>query len=129
MHVMGIPLLRGRQFDSQDRENAPEVAIVNRRFAEEYMPNEDPVGKQIKFGLPNGPAPWITIVGIAGDVERSDFFSEMSYRIVPIIYRPATQQSGDSMSVFVRTRNDPNGLIGMMQREVQSLDARVPVHD
>src|SRR5262249_2958685 len=74
LSVIGIPLLRGRQFDSRDHENATQVAIINQRFAAEYLPNEDPIGKQIKLGRPNSESPWVTIVGLAGNVERGDFF-------------------------------------------------------
>jgi predicted permease len=129
MRVLGIPLLSGRLFDSGDHENAGQVVIVNQKFAEQYFPNEDPIGKQFKFGLPAGQSPWLTIVGLVGNVERGDFFSEMSYRIAPIAYRPITQMSGERISLVLRTRIDSNDLAAVVQREVNRLDARVPVHD
>jgi predicted permease len=129
LRVIGIPLLRGRHFDLRDRENAEQVAIVNQRFAEEYFPNDDPIGKQVKFGLPSSPNPWLTIVGVAGNAERGDFFKEMGYRIVPIIYRPIMQRSGPAMSILLRTKSDAKGFIGPIQTAVKSLDARVPVNN
>ena len=128
LRVLGIALLRGRQFDSRDIENREQVAIVNQRFAEEYFPDDDPIGKQIKLGLPASPNPWFTIVGVAGNAERGDFFKEMGYRTVPIVYRPISQRSGPAMSVLVRTKNDAKTLAGPIQRAVKAVDARVPVN-
>ena len=129
MAVMGIPLRQGRQFNSGDHENAAQVAIVNQRFADEYFPNGDALGKQLKIGLPNGPGAWLTIVGLVGNVERGDFFKEMGYRIAPIVYRPLAQSSGPGIVVVMRTRVDSKDLASLVHEEVSRLDARVPVHD
>jgi predicted permease len=129
MPVMGIPLRQGRQFNSGDHENAAQVAVVNQRFADEYFPGGDALGKQLKVGLPNGPGPWLTIVGLVGNVERGDFFKEMGYRIAPIVYRPLSQSSGPGIVVVMRTRVDSKDLASRVHKEVSRLDARVPVHD
>jgi putative ABC transport system permease protein len=127
LRLLGLSLLRGREFDSRDRGNAEQVAIINQKFAEEYFPNVNPVGKQMKLGLPARPNPWSTIVGVVANAERGDFFMEMGYRIAPIVYRPITQRSGPSMSLLIRARGDPKGLIAAIQSAVKMLDARVPV--
>ena len=127
LRLLGLPLLRGRQFDSRDRENAEQVAIVNQKFAEEYFPNEDPVGTQIKLGLPASPTPWSTIIGVVANAERGDFFKEMGYRIAQIVYRPITQRSGPSMSLLIRTKGDPKDFIAAIQSAVKMLDPRIPV--
>jgi predicted permease len=129
MRVIGIPLLRGRQFNSGDHENSAQVAIVNQKFAEEFFPNEDPLGRQIKFGLPNSQNPWLTIVGIVGNVERADFFKEMGYRVPPIVYRPISQRLAESAWLLIRTRNDSKDVASLIRREVNVLDTRVPVDD
>jgi len=127
LRLLGLPLLRGRQIDSHDRESAQQVAIVNQKFAEEYFPNEDPIGKQIKLGLPASPNPWSIIVGLVGNAERGDFFKEMGFRIAPIVYRPMTQSSGAAMSLVIRSKGDPKTLATSIQHTVKMLDARVPV--
>ena len=48
-HLMSIPLLKGRQFTGHDNENAPDVIIVNARLAKELWPDEDPIGKQVRW--------------------------------------------------------------------------------
>ena len=64
--AMQIPLRAGRLFDTRDREGAPRVAIISRALAERYFPNEDPIGKKLKFF---GDEPW-TIVGVAQNVKH-----------------------------------------------------------
>ncbi len=45
--TMGIPLLRGREFDSRDRPDSPPVIIINQTVATDYWPDEDPIGKRM----------------------------------------------------------------------------------
>jgi predicted permease len=127
--AMSVPLLRGRELDSRDREENEPVALVNQRFVDEYLAGQEPIGARIKIGLEAGPNPWLTIVGVAGNVERSDFFNEMSFRVVPIVYRPVQQQPPRSLMLLIRTRTDLTDLGAMVRREVAALDARVPLHD
>src|SRR5258708_25704039 len=67
-HTMRIPLKRGRAFTTQDRQGAPATAIISEGAARTMWPNEDAIGKHIKFGSPNDKKPWMEIVGIVGDV-------------------------------------------------------------
>jgi MacB-like protein len=80
--TMGIPLLRGRAFDRDDREGSQLVAIINENAARKYFPNEDPVGKRIKLGG-SANAPWLTIVGVAGNIKSITLFNEMAYESLP----------------------------------------------
>src|SRR5262249_54471244 len=70
LQTMGIPLRQGRYLDAHDNERALPVAIVNETMAREYWPNVDPIGRRFKLGDPADDVPWITIVGIAGDVRQ-----------------------------------------------------------
>jgi putative ABC transport system permease protein len=65
--ALSIPLKRGRFFDEHDGVNAPQVALVNASFARTFFPNEDAIGKRIRyFGFDRSPQ-WLTIVGIVSD--------------------------------------------------------------
>ena len=66
--TLGIPLLRGRAFDSADRAGSPAVAVVNLAFARMYFPGLEAIGRQIRRTA--GPST-ITIVGVVGDVRRA----------------------------------------------------------
>jgi putative ABC transport system permease protein len=51
--TLGIPLLRGRDFDARDRMGSPLVTIISETMARRYFPGENPVGKRLKHGGPH----------------------------------------------------------------------------
>ena len=57
VQTLGISLLRGRSFTETDKEDAPLVAMINQRLANQFFPNEDPIGKRFMFGHPNTERP------------------------------------------------------------------------
>ncbi len=119
--AMGIPLLRGRAFTNQDREGAAPVAIVSKSMADEYFPNEDPVGKRIN--ITKGADLWREIVGIVGDVklfalDKDNFVQS---------YGPFAQQPFDTMTFVVRTDRTQAGLGNALRREVYAVDRGQPV--
>jgi predicted permease len=69
--AMGIPLLRGRYFTDADKAGAQLVVIVNRALAQHYWPDQDPIGKRLRVGIPEMKTPWLTIVGEVADVKLS----------------------------------------------------------
>jgi predicted permease len=66
--TFGIPIVRGRGFSAEEEAEARPVAIVSRALAARFWPGEDPIGKRVKWGIEPSSAPWMTIVGVAGDV-------------------------------------------------------------
>ena len=66
--TFGIPLIRGRNFTREEQYENRLVVIVSKDLADRYWPGEDPIGKRLKWGIPSSPAPWQTVVGVAGDV-------------------------------------------------------------
>jgi putative ABC transport system permease protein len=125
--TMGIPLLKGRDFDERDTRKATPVIVVNEDFAQRYFPGEDSIGKHIKPGMSNGedkPA-WREIVGIVGSVHHLSLSSEPT----PEYYVPHTQMPFDSMTIVARTEGDPRALISAVQREVRALDSELPVYN
>jgi predicted permease len=66
--TFGIPLIRGRNFSREEQYENRLVVIVSKDLADRYWPGEDPIGKRLKWGLTTSPAPWQTVVGVAGDV-------------------------------------------------------------
>ena len=127
--VLGIPLLRGREFDSRDREETQRVAIVNDEMARKYFHNEDPVGRQIKLGRLDDKAPWLTIIGVVGNEERTIVYQEMGYVEPALVYLPTEQARGTSMGLVMRVAVSPLVLSPILQREVSHLDNAVPVYD
>jgi predicted permease len=128
-NVMDIPLIDGRAFDSRDRDESQQVAIVNEALVREYFPGENAIGKQIKLGEASGKAPWLTIVGVVGDVKRTIVYKEMDFIIPPSVYRPTSQSAGNSMAIMLRMDNGQPTSGGYLQSIVSGLDSNVPVSD
>jgi putative ABC transport system permease protein len=137
LSVMGIHLVRGRQFRTADDANAPHVAIVNQALARLYWSDSDPVGQRIVLGREN-PAPSnpqdgdsgnsLTIVGVVADAKqlrileapvRPQFF-------VPLLQRPAEVRSP---TLLVRADLDPASLTSAVRAAVTSVDRAEPVYD
>jgi len=123
---MGIPVLLGREFDSSDRENSLPVAVVNQALAREFFPNESLIGRRIRLGNPQDGKPWLTIVGVVGDVKSTTVFKEMGYVENPTVYRPLVQDPVSRVSVFVRTAAQPPALAPALRREITNLDPLLP---
>ena len=115
--TLGIPLRQGRAFDEHDRAGAPNVVIINRRLADRFFPNEDPLGKQLRLG--GAASRWIlTIVGVSGNVNyRSlDTADEIT------LYVPHRQFAASDMSLIVRCSGDPMALAPAVQQQVWELN-------
>ena len=123
--VMQIPLLRGRNFDLQDfAENAPLVGIANHALVQQYFPNEEPLGKRIRWAR-NPTTQWIEIVGIVGDVKH--FGLDLADQ--PTLYSPFTQADPWKrwMSVVARTSSDPAALAQSVKQQVWKIDPQLPL--
>jgi putative ABC transport system permease protein len=122
---MGIPLLRGREFDNRDVEGATPVVIINDTFARRFFAGEDPIGKRFVYGSPDPKNPWITIVGVVGDMRRTGF----DRPVRPETFLPEAQNPDNALTIVARTATDPAGLAGALRNEVWSIDKDQSVYD
>ena len=127
--VLGIPLLRGREFDFHDREGNRPVAILNDQAVRRFFQNQSPVGEQIKLGKADDKAPWLTVVGVVGAEKRTTVYLEMGYIEPALVYLPASQASATTMGLVMRVAGNPMALGPLLQREISSLDRNVPTYD
>ena len=120
-HTLGIPL-RGREFTEQDGKTSRPVVIVNRRVAEMFWPQQDPVGKGIR--LPDSGKSTAEVIAVVSDVKYRDLRGEAG----PMFYRPILQsRSLDSMTLHVRAASDPGALVNPLRLATQNIDRNVPV--
>jgi predicted permease len=122
--AMHIAVVRGRVFADSDDERAPGVALINESFARKFFGNEDPVGRRIRPGGRQSTAPWLTIVGVVGDV-RSDGLDRDA---PPQLYRAMLQASSLQFALVVRGTIAPASIGPAIAREVRSIDADMPVY-
>jgi putative ABC transport system permease protein len=126
--ALGIPLIRGRLFDSRDNQHTPKVVIVNETEAERYWPNEDPIGKRILSNFEE--VEWSTIIGVVGDVKHAGLDAaanpENYYHYLQI--PPEDMNFAESsMALVIRTNGDPAALTSSVLRELRTLDPSQPV--
>lgn len=138
--TMKIPLRKGRFFSNADARVAlplirwfpqqpyPErfdesqpvpVAVVNETMARLYWPNQDPLGQRLKIVE----SPWITIIGVVGDVRHRGLATAPS----PEIYLSQLQEPQSSMAVMIRTQGDPLQLATAAREQVRAIDRDQPL--
>jgi predicted permease len=125
--TMQIPLLSGRDFGSQDSGDAQRVVVLSNKMARKYWPNEDPLGKRIKMGGLDDKGPWLTIVGIVGDVKYRNLVE--SEAADPDAYFPLTQSPYRTLTLVARTSGDPARMASSMRRELLNFDSGLAVYD
>ena len=109
-HALGIRLRRGRFFTDADKADARLVAIVNHKMAEHYWPGQDPIGKQIRIGMPETVTPWMTVVGEVDDIKQGRPDEETRGQI----YEPATQEAASYGALASPSELDAsNGIIAL----------------
>jgi putative ABC transport system permease protein len=129
LQTLGVPLIRGREFNTDDRPNTMPVVLISEGMARTLWPGENPIGKRIQF---NGV--WKTIVGIVGDVHDE----ELSRTPTPHTYTPFLQESdkitGDtvngslrSLRLVVRTQGDPSAMTPAIVGALHNLDASLAI--
>jgi len=121
--TMETPLKRGRFFTDADDRQAPQVVVIDEALAARYFNNRDPVGLRIKRGGPNSEAPWMTIVGLVGNM-KSDGFDKPDQ---PHLYHPILQNPAYAMAIYLRTDVAPLTLAQSVREQVRALDRDLPV--
>jgi putative ABC transport system permease protein len=119
----GISLLRGRGFAESDDAKAPHVVLVNQRFADRYLHDQYPLGKQIRLEVKGAAPGWSEIVGVVGNVKT---YSE-TVQDDPEVYEPFLQRPVSSFSLMVRAASDPNGLASALHNAVAQVDIELPL--
>jgi putative ABC transport system permease protein len=120
---VALPLMR--YYDQQpypahfnDPQPAPAV-IINETMARQYWPNEDPLGRRLRIIA----SPWMTVVGVVGDVHHNGLNTPPN----PEIYMSHLQEPQSSLAVMVRTSGDPLQLATAARGEIKTLDKDQPV--
>ncbi|HWT81525.1 MAG TPA: ABC transporter permease, partial [Candidatus Methylomirabilis sp.] len=116
--TMGIPLLRGRQFDLQDREGTQAIAVINDKLAQLYWAGQDPLGRRIRVAQ----GPWRTVVGVVADARQI-----LVKPAGPEVYVPHSQDPSPEMGLIVRSAGQPSSLIPSIRGAIRTLDRDLPV--
>jgi putative ABC transport system permease protein len=124
--TLRIPLRRGRLFTAQDAQGARPVAVIDEELAERYWPGQDPIGKRVSLGAPEGQAPtWIEVVGVVGHAKQEGLDAEARVQL----YLPYAQSPGGQLALAVRGAGDPERLLPLVRAAVREVDRDLPLAD
>lgn len=119
--TMGIPIIFGRSFDVQDREDSPPVVVVNQQFVLEFFPNDNPLGRTLR----NNNLLY-HIVGVCGDTH----FDRARKPVPPTFYRLFTQGRDHGALTFeVRTSTSTAAIMNSIRQVVRAVDKDLPIFD
>jgi putative ABC transport system permease protein len=121
--TLGVPLRRGRAFDTRDGEHGALVAIVNETLARRVFGNDDPIGKGIRIGTTTNPAR--AIVGVVADTHQH----ELGAPPILQIYVPATQFVDSAMTLVMRVPQKTTGFADEVRKVIWSIDRDQPVYN
>jgi len=118
LEALGTRLLAGRRLrESDNRDDAARVAVVNEIVVKRFFPHQDPIGQNLSILG----SPW-QIVGVVAYMpdKQVDQPSEL-FVYVPHVFNPGRY------SIVVRTKLEPMSLVGGIRREIQHLDPGLPL--
>lgn len=121
--ALRIPIVAGRGFTGADDERSQPVVVVSRSLADRFWPGEDPLGKRLTLG--RGDAPWLTVVGVAGDVVH-DWFLRTGRPTALVPYR---QFPTTNLAFVVRSPGDPGALAQPARLAILAVDPAQPAFD
>jgi len=123
-HLMRIPLKRGRLFSAADHAGAPGVAVISESCARTIFPDGDALGRQIQLGGRDNSKPWLTIVGIVGDIRPYGFDQPSRMEA----YVPIAQNNNFGYNLVVRTDGDPRRFEQTVREAFLSVDNTQPLY-
>ncbi|MSR20430.1 MAG: ABC transporter permease [Gemmatimonadetes bacterium] len=127
VEAMGIDLIEGRAVQPGDGAEGTRSVLVSESFARHWWPSESPIGRRLGTGNPE--EDWYHIVGVVADTR----YESLEAPAEEMVYWPTTvgpagaPQRIRNMDVVIRTSGDPLALVAVLRREVEALNARIPV--
>jgi putative ABC transport system permease protein len=122
--ILGMKLVRGRDFTTRDDKTATPVIIISERTAREFWPNQDALGKRVSVRGDKGP--FLTVVGVVSDV----MLGGPTESLRPVVYVPQLQYPDTkALTMIVRTNGEPGPLAEGLRREIKAMDPNLPIYD
>lgn len=120
--TMNTKIVQGRGFTERDNETAPRVVVVNETMAHHYWPNQNPIGKRLRFkGERN---PWMEVAGVAQDGK----YVTLGEPPTDYLFVPFWQNYDGRMTLIVHTAGAPESLAAGIRQEVKAFDEQLPVY-
>ena len=125
--TMGIPLLRGRLLNENDRAGSPVAVVISESFANRMFPGRGAIGQQMRAGpdAGRGDRPWAVVVGVVGNVKQQS----LALNDDDAFYTTPAQWAwvDNVQSLVVRAQGDPALLIPAIRNAIWSVDKQQPI--
>jgi predicted permease len=122
--AMGIPLIKGREFNVSDTENSQKVAVINESFVRRFFGDREPVGAKFAFGGGDKIKPDIQIIGVVKDSKHASVREQAK----PFLYTPYSQYARlGEITFYVKTKQEVGQMTASLRNAVQGLDANLPI--
>ncbi len=122
--TIGIPLKNGRTFLESELAPASRSVLVSEHVGTRFWPGQDPVGKRLKLGALTSQNPWLTIVGVVGEVKYRGLPENPTAD--PDLYMPFTDR-GQQASMIIRTTVEPSSLVPLLRQTIRDVEPTIPV--
>jgi predicted permease len=123
--TIDLAILRGRDFNDTDGKAGTKCAIVTRDFASKFWPNQEPLGKRLRFYDDDKLGDWLTVIGVSADIVQQ---TNRDVRD-PLVFVPYRQEGYGGMTLMLRTDGNPLSLSSSMRGAVQNIDQDLPLSD
>jgi len=123
--TLRIPIVAGRTFEESELTATSPALIVSERVIKRFWPGQDPIGKRVKFGQLTSQNPWLTIVGVVGEVKYRGLPDNPTAD--PDVYLPFADRNAQ-ISLAVRTNVPPSTLVAPIRALIRSVDPSIPVY-
>ena len=133
--TLGVPIVAGRDFTIRDNRQVkngpkdddwtPTAVIINEKFARRYFPGQDPLGRHLGFGSDPGTRTDMEIIGVVKDIKYTNLRDDIPEQaFIPYL---GSHWLG-SMTVYLRTKADPNQLMPLVRAKARELDPNLPIY-
>ena len=131
--TIGQPLLQGRDFRETDTADSPPVCLVTKAFVRRFWPDENPIGKRVKWGRVDGARPWLTVVGVVGDMKA--IADPRDGEVIGMIVRPMKQLLAtnnyqvDEITFVVETAGQRTAIESSIRAALARVDPRIAAYE
>jgi putative ABC transport system permease protein len=119
--ALRIPLRAGRLFNATDRPGGPTVVIISEAIQERFFPGENPIGRRIRGGGPQG----AEIVGVVGNIRRASLTDTPRADL----YFPGEQGPPTATSLFIRTSGDPLDAVASVRAALRGIEPQIVLRE
>jgi len=122
--TLQIPVKSGRTFVEQEQHPDTDLVVVSENVATRFWPGQSAIGKRIKLGGLDSSAPWLSIIGVVGEVKYRGLPENPTRD--PDLYFPFLDRS-QQVSLVIRSAVDASSLVAPVRQVIRDVNPSVPV--